>query len=820
MKIIAYLLLLAASFAFLTCFVTKASPQTQIIHTVVLSKKNDDFPSFISGKLNNSNNDNFVTKNRYTSSRLTCSFNDGNGYTWYTYEALTDKVESNNSASSSYWSHWAPILDASDVVVSSTPIIIEAPTRPLTILPLYDCNNVTINETVFVENNKTMNYVFRQKKKQPIEFTNMEGWGNYTKNCLTSKGNSIEANELSTDANATILAVVLSLLFLPLYCCYRCCCSIRLKRNDPLLKERMDIRVELQIAKNEHASKFNPRILPLMHQDNAANIREAKIEELEEKLKINKIAISNKLKKMKLEAISKADEQRNAKQGDQNKKQDSSQTQKLNVTRSANEITDLSDSGGKKIMTSKVKLCSQFLTILSALLSITSTCLLIGIYASGKLGIYDIRIRLNGTIFANGEIINTVPEPFKCDECIFTFTPQSDDILSVIESNVARNGSEVQNITVFGVNEEVEMRKEGNHFVWENVWGSIPSKNSDTYTMQESHTVCVAKPSFFDMRTVGIFCVLSVFVLCITTLEIVAEFPQLKTLEEKLGLSEYIGICKFKYKSSIKGILKNVSPIFFSLPLNFIIANLQDVGAPIYDNNSAQVWQPKSPKARTIFSQMIMIFWVILACLGIMALYKILLACSKCCKWRKKHTDKSNTNKSNQQPKTTTGRERKAGKCKKCCVRINLYMFDFLQSIYASMAAVTFLIIILNVYAQLFLEQYSGNISFTAILFSVDLPIEVPRMNLPIAHINFVFQSVNKIRAILALVTACTKLGRKASKVQPTNDIMEIKDTVDSVKDDVGEIKASVKNLNKREELLREKEKKKEKTPVIQTLDI
>ena len=81
----------------------------------------------------------------------------------------------------------------------------------------------------------------------------------------------------------------------------------------------MDLRVELRIAEEKRLGERRFGISnTLMMQDNAiAEALEEAIEALKEKLKINKLAINNKLKKMKFEAIAKADEQRNAKKGNQ-----------------------------------------------------------------------------------------------------------------------------------------------------------------------------------------------------------------------------------------------------------------------------------------------------------------------------------------------------------------------------------------------------------------------------------------------------------------------------------------------------------------------
>ena len=98
-----------------------------------------------------------------------------------------------------------------------------------------------------------------------------------------------------------------------------------------------------------------------------------------------------------------------------------------------------------------LKVVSQVLTVISALLSLASVGLLVSTYATEKLNIYDLHVRLNGTISVNGETINTIPEPFGCDECIFSFTPETDELFELMKSNVERNGSVTQAITVSGV---------------------------------------------------------------------------------------------------------------------------------------------------------------------------------------------------------------------------------------------------------------------------------------------------------------------------------------------------------------------------------
>ncbi len=309
------ILLVTSSFALLPC---SALEQTQLLHTVVLSKKINNFPRFINGKIK-VGNDTFLTKNEYAEAAVVCSFEDANNNHWYTYEAFTDKLDPKNvtgnySAASSYWYSWEPVLNQSDILVSSTPIIFEAPRRPLEILPLAGCE--LPNKAAFVENNKTMEYAVIHKYKQPIEFSHLEWW-TYREKCMAPNITLFDGNHRPTTSSTMLYSVmIVFMVMLPARCCYKyCCCVVHLKPNDPLLKEKMDIRIKLEIAKSNRESVDE-------------------IKKLEEKLKEIRKKIKEKLHSMKREAIERAEKKKKEKR---KKKQSSTillpNAQKTSATR-------------------------------------------------------------------------------------------------------------------------------------------------------------------------------------------------------------------------------------------------------------------------------------------------------------------------------------------------------------------------------------------------------------------------------------------------------------------------------------------------------
>ena len=70
----------------------------------------------------------------------------------------------------------------------------------------------------------------------------------------------------------------------------------------------------------------------------------------------------------------------------------------------------------------------------------------------------------------------------------------------------------------------------------------------------------------------------------VTFIEVVAEFDSgiFQRLKEWLGMSREISLMHGKYKFTIQDMVKRASPILLSLPLNFLLANLQDVGSALH----------------------------------------------------------------------------------------------------------------------------------------------------------------------------------------------------------------------------------------------
>ena len=92
----------------------------------------------------------------------------------------------------------------------------------------------------------------------------------------------------------------------------------------------------------------------------------------------------------------------------------------------------------RKKQTHALKIVSQCLLIISAVLSLSSAILLIDNYATGRLQILDLHVRLNGYKLSNGENITVIPDPFDCETCKFTFTP-SYDVFKSLEILFHRN---------------------------------------------------------------------------------------------------------------------------------------------------------------------------------------------------------------------------------------------------------------------------------------------------------------------------------------------------------------------------------------------
>ena len=76
--------------------------------------------------------------------------------------------------------------------------------------------------------------------------------------------------------------------------------------------------------------------------------------------------------------------------------------------------------------------------------------------------------------------------------------------------------------------------------------------------------------------------------------------------------------------------VKRASPILLSLPLNFLLANLQDVGTPLHLQGAVGIFQAKSDKAPTII-EMIVSIALTVAALGFGHCCKAAYN-SKCCK--------------------------------------------------------------------------------------------------------------------------------------------------------------------------------------------
>ena len=134
---------------------------------------------------------------------------------------------------------------------------------------------------------------------------------------------------------------------------------------------------------------------------------------------------------------------------------------------------------------------------------------------------------------------------------------------------------------------------------------SVPS-----YKYDESHTACVVKrPAFADWRLLIVLAFFVAFSFGVTFIEVVAEFDSgiFQRLKEWLGMSREISLMHGKYKFTIQDMVKRASPILLSLPLNFLLANLQDVGSALHLQGVVGIFQAKSDKAPTIIEMIVSI---------------------------------------------------------------------------------------------------------------------------------------------------------------------------------------------------------------------
>ena len=425
---------------------------------------------------------------------------------------------------------------------------------------------------------------------------------------------------------------------------------MQLDKDDPLLSEQKELKNSIKkIKENLKQTGLGPAEGKKLDEELRSATRE--LEEVEQKIKA-------KLKKLMDEAIAKADARRVAAAREKEKKANNKDP---NTTKKENEEEDGKDDKidvsvdpsavdleegtidkekvmesvqdgveavgeklaeklvgkekvqeAKKMKNTTLRTVSQVLTVLSGLLSIISALILLSNYLSGTLSILDIRMRLDGYKFANEESITVKPLPFSCDECTYTFTPSA-EILKTIKSKIARNGSSTikKSVDDNGASREISVsyQKEGNTFKMESAWVMLPS-SVPSYKYDESHTACVVKrPAFADWRLLIVLAFFVAFSFGVTFIEVVAEFDSgiFQRLKEWLGMSREISLMHGKYKFTIQDMVKRASPILLSLPLNFLLANLQDVGSALHLQGVVGIFQAKSDKAPTIIGMIVSI---------------------------------------------------------------------------------------------------------------------------------------------------------------------------------------------------------------------
>ena len=748
--------------------------------------------------------------------KVVCQYIDEDGILTTTYRAtISGKTVAdieNAMTASSYFDQFN--LSTSD---NFKPVVVEAPATPLVELATKSCSGSasSANEAT---NKKIEKYVYNGFVDKPENFPESD-WSKYLKQCHTN-GNPTLASFDPQIVPPTVIAYIylagLGLILLGFIAklIYQHKYGVRLEKDDPLLVKQKELKQSIKkIKENCKQPGLGPAEGKKLDEE---------LENATKELKEVEHEINAKLKKLMDKAIAKADARRAAAKQEKEKEVNEAKKSRNDDQTKTNEgdeendheddkidvdldpsVVDLEEGAideekvmesvqdaaeavgeklaeklvgketvqkAKKLKNSTLTTVSQVLTVLSGLLSIISALILLSNYLSGSLSILDVKMRLDGYKFAHKESIIVKPQPFSCDECTYTFSPSS-EILKTIKSRIPRNGSSTikKNVDDDGVSREIPVsyQQEGNTFTMESAWVMLPSVPVPSYQYDESHTACIVKqPVFADWRLLIVLAFFVAFSFGVTFIEVVAEFDSgiFQRLKDRLGMSREISLMHGKYRFTVQDMVKRASPVLLSLPLNFLLANLQDVGAPLHLQTGVGIFQAKSDKAPTIIGMIVSIALTVAAlafgyCCK--AAYNL-----KCCKaFRRCSTICSRYMNVLKRAKTRkrTCKEKMKEKCNECL----LWSAEWFTRL-------ILILLIFSFYAIIFLETFDGNIGFGAFLFSVDFPIIAPKINLPAVYMNLSFQIINKIRLILAIVAwYASKTLAAASKISVDKDLLD-----------------------------------------------
>jgi mRNA-degrading endonuclease RelE of RelBE toxin-antitoxin system len=287
-------------------------------------------------------------------------------------------------------------------------------------------------------------------------------------------------------------------------------------------------------------------------------------------------------------------------------------------------------------------------------------------------------------------------------------------------------------------------------------------------------------------------------------------------------MSRKVTFCRGKYKFTVQELIKKVSPILLALPMNFLLANLQDVGKEIYQEDIIGIWHGKSDKASTIVGLIVIIFWVGLVLLILFLLNrcwnsKCMKSVRECCgsmeeksrRSRKRMNKKTAESLENNEKmkKFIIASSRRARRCN----RIKSGFYRIIMLMYGWIAALAAIGVVFAFYALIIIESFSGNLEMGAIFLSVDFPIKVPKMNLPIVYMNLAFQSINKLRIVLTITMIFLERSLKMDKAlrgvingdsdsesdEDEDEEEGLKGDIDNLKDDIDEFVEEDENNEK-----------------------
>jgi hypothetical protein len=326
----------------------------------------------------------------------------------------------------------------------------------------------------------------------------------------------------------------------------------------------------------------------------------------------------------------------------------------------------------------------------------------------------------------------------------------------------------------------------------------IPGTYHDLY--DKTHTCCIKKKNAGDPRLFAVLTFFFCFIFAVTFLEVLAEFETgyFKLFRGYVGMTRKVSFCRGKYSYTVQELIKKVSPVLLNLPMNFLLANLQDVGESFYKNEKLNigVYSAKSDQAAGIIQLIEIIFWGGLIIGVIVILYKL---------WYREGNKETRYKLKIKIRRCRQSRMRKRKKSQCClfvCFRklsrtLQRMYLKFITFIYGYGTLAVLVGIVVTFYILIIGESFSGNIRFGAIFFSVDFPIVAPTINLPAVYLNLAFQSINKIRIGLMVTLACLKRGRNIevlarksakSEEEEEQDYEEgLQGAVDQAKDQIDE---------------------------------